>query len=99
VTSGASYAFKNYVEASPKERSVLQAGQANVFFEVMETGLTFFDTNSAQDEQRVTEVNEMLDAVKAKADAAVEVLSTSWQDGDSDVADVSDFDQSLVGSP
>jgi ubiquitin carboxyl-terminal hydrolase 34 len=97
--AGAQHTTKNYIDAPPKECSVLQAGQASVFFEIMDQCLTYFDMTNAQEEHQVTEITEALDALKLKADAAVETFSSSWQDGESDVGDVSEMYQSDIGSP
>lgn len=88
-----------YLDTSVKNRAVLQPGQAGPIVEVMETGLSCFDTETADDERVIEEIAEVITALRLKADTAAEVLSNSWQDNESDVADVSEFEQSDVVSP
>lgn len=72
VNSGASYVRKHYIDAAPKEKLTLSAGQANGFLQVMDIGLdlVFDESGSAGDEQRAAEIRETLDELRALADQA-----------------------------
>ncbi|KAL2395316.1 Ubiquitin carboxyl-terminal hydrolase 34 [Exophiala dermatitidis] len=89
-----------FLNPRTRECSTLQPGQANQFLDVVEHCLDMFDLEDANQEERASEIQVTLAALRIKAETAMETLSSAdWQDNSSEMAELSGDDYEDVGSP
>ncbi|OAP58303.1 hypothetical protein AYL99_07393 [Fonsecaea erecta] len=95
----------NFVQTSVlnprnRENSTLQAGQASQLIDVVDHCLTYFDLENPIHEEKISEIQNTMAGLRAKAETAVEALSSAdWQDGSSELAELSAEDYEDPLSP
>lgn len=84
--------FAHHTFLSPRSRdtTTLQPGQINQFVDVVDHCLQYFDLENPTEEGKVAEIQAIMTALRTKAEAAVETLSSAdWQDNSSELAELS----------
>ncbi|EXJ95156.1 hypothetical protein A1O1_00275 [Capronia coronata CBS 617.96] len=89
-----------FLNARSRENSTLQPGQASQLIDVIEHCLNFFDTDNPLQEEKITEIQATMGALKAKAESSLETLSSAeWQENSSEMAEMSAEDYEDALSP
>ena len=90
ATSCSNFVQQNYLAARSRDETNLQPGQVGQVMDVVEHCLQYFDLENAADEEKIANMQTVMAQVKAKADSAVETLSSAdWQDNSSEMAEMS----------
>lgn len=85
---------------SPRSRESvnLQLGQVSQLIDVVEHCLQYFELENPIQEEKVAEISSTMTALRAKAESAVETMSSAdWQENSSEMAELSaeDYDDAL----
>ncbi|EXJ89268.1 hypothetical protein A1O3_02334 [Capronia epimyces CBS 606.96] len=97
-----SHTFVQGTFLNPRSRdiSILQPGQASQLIDVVEHCLNFFDVDNVIQEEKVGEIQTAMAALRAKAESALETLSSAeWQENSSEMAELSGEDYEDALSP
>ncbi|KAJ9608473.1 hypothetical protein H2200_007461 [Cladophialophora chaetospira] len=100
ATSCCTFVQQSFLAARSRDETNLQPGQVGQVMDVVEHCLQYFDLENAADEEKVANMQTVMAQVKAKADLAVETLSSAeWQDNSSDLAEMSENEYEDLPSP
>ncbi|OCT53191.1 putative ubiquitin C-terminal hydrolase [Cladophialophora carrionii] len=90
ATSCSNFVQQNFLNPRSRDGNNLQPGQVNQVMDVVENCLRYFDLENAADEEKVALAQAVMAQLRAKADSAVETLSSAdWQDNSSELAEMS----------
>ncbi|ETI27708.1 hypothetical protein G647_00157 [Cladophialophora carrionii CBS 160.54] len=90
TTSCSNLVQQNFLNPRSRDGNNLQPGQVNQVMDVVEHCLRYFDLENAADEEKVALAQATMAQLRAKADSAVETLSSAdWQDNSSELAEMS----------
>jgi len=85
-----SYAQNTFLNPRSRDYANLQPGQVSQLIDVVEHSLQYFEIDNPIQEEKVSEIQNTMAALRARAEVAVETLSTAeWQEGSSDMAEPS----------
>ncbi|KIY00474.1 uncharacterized protein Z520_04159 [Fonsecaea multimorphosa CBS 102226] len=100
ATSCSNFVQTTFLNPRSRESSTLQPGQASQLIDVVEHCLTYFELENPIHEEKMGEIQNTMMALRAKAETAVETLSSAdWQDGSSELAELSAEDYEDPLSP
>ena len=94
ATSCATFVQQNFLNPRSREGANMQPGQVSQVIDLMEHCLQYFES----DDDRVLEMQNVMAQLKAKAESAVETMSSAdWQDNSSELAELSgeEYDDAL----
>lgn len=100
VTDSQTFAFTTFLSPRSRDNATLQPGQVSQFLDVVEHCLQYFDLENPLQEDKVTEVQNTMAALKVKAESIVETMSSAeWQENSSEMAELSAEDYDDPSSP
>ncbi|KAH0843617.1 Ubiquitin carboxyl-terminal hydrolase family protein [Fonsecaea pedrosoi] len=100
ATSCSHFVQTTFLNPRSRESNTLQPGQVSQVIDVVEHCLTYFELENPVHEEKMREIQNNMLALRTKAETAVETLSSAdWQDGSSELAELSAEDYEDPLSP
>ena len=90
ATSCSNFVQGTFLNPRSRESTTFQPGQVNQLIDVVDHCLQYFELENPIQEERVGDIQTIMSALRAKADSAIETLSSAdWQENSSELAELS----------